>query len=72
MANSVEKENVYDDGTYVVKKSRKHNILAFIICLLVAFVVWVYAANKEREEIKNKDTEGVQSVETADTSAQAS
>lgn len=70
MANSVEKENVYDDGTYVVKKSRKHNIFAFIICLLVAFLVWVYAANKEREEIK--DTEGVQTVEPADTSAQAS
>jgi hypothetical protein len=32
----------------------------------------VYAANKEREEIKNKDTEGIQSVETADASAQAS
>lgn len=71
MANSVEKENVYDDGTYVVKKSRKHNILALIICTLVAFVVWLYAANTEREEIKAEENEGIQTVQTADTSAEA-
>ena len=69
MANSVEKENVYDDGTYVVKRSRKHNILAFIICLLVAFLVWVYAANKEREEIKDKETQVTQSADNTETSA---
>ena len=31
-----------DEGNYVVKKSRKSNILAFILCLLVAFVIWAY------------------------------
>lgn len=68
MANSVEKENVYDDGSYVVKKSRKYNILALIICLLVAFVVWLYAANAEREENNQKENEGTQTVEVTDTS----
>lgn len=68
MANSVEKENVYDDGSYVVKKSRKYNILALIICLLVAFVVWLYAANTEREENNQKENEGTQTVEVTDTS----
>ena len=72
MANSVEKENVYEDGSYVVKKSRKHNILALIICILVAFVVWLYAANQEREENKDKNTVASQSAETVETSAEAS
>lgn len=71
MANSVEKENVYDDGSYVVKKSRRHNILALIVCILVAFVVWLYAANTEREENKQKENEGTQTAVTTDTSAEA-
>ena len=71
MANSVEKENVYDDGSYVVKKSRKYNILALIICLLVAFVVWLYAANTEREENNQKENEGTQTVEVTDTSEES-
>lgn len=71
MANSVEKENVYEDGTYVVKKSRKHNILALIICILVAFVVWLYAANTEREENKQTEKESTQTAQTADTSENA-
>ena len=54
MARSVEKENVYD-GSYVVKKSRKHNILAFILCVLVAFTLWLYATNKNSEEKELKD-----------------
>ena len=71
MANSVEKENVYDDGSYVVKKSRRHNILALIVCILVAFVVWLYSANTEREENKQKENEGTQTAVTTDTSAEA-
>ena len=71
MANSVEKENVYDDGSYVVKKSRRHNILALIVCILVAFVVWLYAANTEREENMQKENEGTQTAVTTDTSAEA-
>ena len=71
MANSVEKENVYDDGSYVVKKSRKYNILALIICLFVAFVVWLYAANTEREENNQKENEGTQTVEVTDTSEES-
>lgn len=33
----------HDDGSYVVKKSRRSNILAFIVCLLIAFVIWAIA-----------------------------
>lgn len=65
MAKSVEKENIYDDGSYVVKKSRKHNILGFIICLLIAFVIWLYAANSEKDfqDNVNDDTKPVETIE---------
>lgn len=33
----------HDDGSYVVKKSRRSNILAFIACLLIAFIIWAIA-----------------------------
>ncbi len=32
----------HNDGSYVVKKSKKSSILAFIICFLIAFVIWAY------------------------------
>ncbi len=37
----------HDDGTYVVKKSKKAGILAFVLCLLIAFVIWAYATATE-------------------------
>ncbi|MBE6577127.1 MAG: hypothetical protein E7653_03210 [Ruminococcaceae bacterium] len=32
----------HNDGSYVVKKSKKSSIFAFIICFLIAFVIWAY------------------------------
>ncbi len=32
----------YNDGSYVVKKSKKSSIFALIICFLIAFVIWAY------------------------------
>ena len=32
------------------KKYKKHDIFAFVICLLVAFVVWIYASNVEKKD----------------------
>lgn len=43
-------ERVENDGTYVVPKNRKKSILAFILCVLVAFLIWIYASNKEDKE----------------------
>lgn len=42
----------HNDGSYVVKKSKKTNVLAFILCLLIAFVIWAYAdaTDKEKKE----------------------
>ena len=35
------------DGSYVVKKSRKSNIFAFVLCLLLAFFIWAYTQSTE-------------------------
>ena len=53
MAKKKEQDHGYDDGSYVIKKNRKFSIVAFILCMLVAFVIWLYAENKENQ----KDTE---------------
>ena len=33
------------DGTYVVKNKKKVNILAFVGCLVLAFIIWIYVMN---------------------------
>ena len=33
------------DGTYVVKSKKKVNILAFIGCFVLAFIIWIYVMN---------------------------
>ncbi len=44
--NTVER----DDGSYVVKKTKKSSILAFVFCVLLAFVIWAYAEADEKRE----------------------
>ena len=39
-----------DDGSYVVKKTKKSSILAFILCILIAFVIWAYAEATEKSQ----------------------
>lgn len=43
--NNVERHN--GDGTYVVRKNKKSNIIAFIVCVLIAFVLWMYVMTVE-------------------------
>ena len=73
--DKVEKENVYDDGTYVAKKSKKYSVLMFFVCFLIAFVIWLYASNKERDEMIEKGsydvTESTSSEVQADITAEA-
>ena len=61
MAKKRETEQVYDDGSYQVKRSRKGEVLSFIVCLLIAFVLWIYATNvniqKMAEESAPSDAE---------------
>ena len=72
MSRPIEKENVYD-GSYVVKKSRKHNILAFILCVLIAFTIWLYATNKDIEkekDLKDNIADATQTAEVADSASE--
>ena len=45
-------EYVNDDGSYVVKKSKKSNLFAFILCVIIAFIIWMYTVNVEMNEQK--------------------
>ena len=41
-------DNKHDDGTYTVKRNRTESVIAFIVCLLIAMAIWVYAKNSEQ------------------------
>ena len=43
----------HDDGSYVVKKSKKHSIFAFILCILIAFIIWAYVEATENAKISD-------------------
>ena len=65
MARNKKKEHSYDDGSYVVKKKRKFDIFAFIICVLVAFVIWVFAEGRANDVPSDTTVEGEQVSESA-------
>lgn len=52
--NLTEQEN----GTYVVKRNYVSNIVAAVVCLLVAFVVWLLAMSAEDTAILKLETVG--------------
>ena len=65
MARKKEKNHSYDDGSFVVKKKRKFNVFAFIVCALVAFVIWVYAEGRTNDVPSDVAVESVQAAEVA-------
>jgi lysophospholipase L1-like esterase len=65
MSKRKQDEKMHDDGTYVVKKSRKGNIVAFVLCALIAMIIWLYATNDEKKEAE------AQTPSTAEIVAQA-
>ena len=57
----------HDDGSYVVKKTKKSSILAFVFCVLLAFVIWAYAEAEERRSDADVNTDDTQvNVEVSD------
>lgn len=32
-----------EGGAYVIKKNKKSSVVAFIVCIVVAFLIWSYA-----------------------------
>ncbi len=64
MSEKEKNENNYDDGTYVVKKNKKAGIVALIVCLLIAFLIWCYAkADAMKEESENTEPPTSSAVE---------
>lgn len=55
MRKKKEQNVEHDDGSYVVKKSKRSSIMAFIICLLIAFVIWAYATATEKDMLQQGD-----------------
>ena len=49
MSKRKQDEKIHDDGTYVVKKTRKGSMIAFVLCALIALIIWLYATNDERK-----------------------
>ena len=45
MDNNIINHNEQNDGSYVVKKSKKSSLFAFIICFLIAFIIWAYTTS---------------------------
>lgn len=41
------KERTVQDGNYVVKKSRKLNVFAYVLCVLISLIIWLYVANRD-------------------------
>ncbi len=49
-----EQTTAQDNGAYVVKKSKKSSVIAFIVCVVVAFLIWSYAEAVALKEEKDK------------------
>ncbi|MBO5415795.1 MAG: hypothetical protein J6A83_04120 [Clostridia bacterium] len=48
MSKDMQQEQMsVEGGAYVIKKNKKLNILAFILCLLASFFIWVYVMNTQ-------------------------
>ena len=62
MAKRKQDEIKHDDGTYVVKKSRKGNIASFILCALIALIIWLYATNDEQKKLQEQEQQQQQTT----------
>ena len=51
-----------DDGAYVVKKSKKLNIVAFILCVLTSFSIWLYVMNTQASDYTKTFTITVEAI----------
>ena len=53
-----------DDGAYVVKKSKKLNIFAFVLCVLASFSIWLYVMNTQTSDYTKTFTITVEAINT--------
>ena len=65
MSKRKRNETQRDDGTYVAKKRGKFNIFAFIVCVLIAVIIWLYASNLENKEKEKEEAKPNSDVQVA-------
>ncbi len=67
MSKKRKNEMAHEEDTFVFKrkKKKKGNILPFILCLLIAFVIWLYAsyAEEQKEQEENQGNHAVTAAE---------
>lgn len=68
MAKKEKNENIRNDGTYVVKKSRKTSVIALIVCFLVALLIWCYAKADAIKNVEIEESGGPKQTEGTDKS----
>ena len=49
MAKRKLKEHSYDDGSYASGK-KKLGVLAFLLCLVISFAIWIYVTNQQNNQ----------------------
>ena len=50
MSKRKRNESSRNEENYVAKTNGKFNIFAFVLCFLIAFVIWLYASNLENKK----------------------
>ncbi len=61
-----------ENGAYIIKKSKKSSVIAFIVCVVVAFLIWSYAEALALKEAKDNAAMGGKSDVTDVTDAEQS
>ena len=51
-----ENNEIREDGMVTTKKKRKHNLFSLLVCLLVAFIIWLYASSLEVKDEEEQHT----------------
>ena len=70
MSDKDKNEQVYDDGTYVVKKSKRTGVIALIVCLMIALIIWCYSKGSAMiKDAVSDNVEGDGKGQVADTVA---
>ncbi len=66
MSKKEKAELFREEESFVNQKKRKGVIIPFLICLLIAFAIWLYASNAEDEKRKEEEGQGAPATAQCD------
>ena len=61
-----ENNEIREDGQGTVQKKRRHNLFSLIVCLLVAFVIWLYASSLEKKNLEEQTANSLKLPRTSE------